>query len=81
MKRRNFLDLRLQGINQHVWQDGSAVFIAFTATHDDLFIVEINVLDAQANALHQTQAATVEYIRHKPVETIQVSKYREHLIL
>ena len=39
---------------------GMAVFIAFTGTHENLIAGEIDIFDSQLQALHQSQARSVQ---------------------
>jgi hypothetical protein len=51
------LDLRLQLVPQVPGQDGRPVLPALAAPHKDEVLAEAHVLDAQADALQQAQAA------------------------
>ena len=54
------LDLRLQRVPQVAGQEGRAVLTALAAPDEDETLAEVHVLDAQADALQQAQAAAVE---------------------
>ena len=66
MKKFDRIKLLTQPIDQASRQDGAAVLVAFAATHNYLVPCEVDILDAQADALQQPQAGTVHQHRHDP---------------
>lgn len=65
-------DLTLQRLNQCSWQHGPSILAAFTVTHGDLVTREVNILDPQAQALHQAQTSAVEHACQQPRPTIHL---------
>ena len=59
------LDLRLQRCPQVPGQDGRPVLTALGAPDKDEVLAEVHVVDAQADALQQAQAAAIEQPRHE----------------
>jgi hypothetical protein len=49
-----------QGRFENFRQEGDAVFIAFAVADDDLVEVEIDILDAEAEAFHEAEAGAVK---------------------
>jgi hypothetical protein len=49
-----------QGSFEGFGQEGDAIFIAFSIADDDLVEVEIDVLDAEAEAFHEAEAGAVK---------------------
>ena len=58
-----FLQERQEGLREY----GHPILAAFAIPHDDLALLEVDVLDAQAEAFHQPQAAAVEQFGHQPL--------------
>src|ERR1700757_4196199 len=52
-------DLRAQPAAQSVWKHRDAVLRTFAVAHEDLAALEIDVLHAQAQRLHDAQAGAV----------------------
>jgi hypothetical protein len=52
--------LGFQRFHQAGGQHGQAVFLAFALAHHNLGLFKVNILDAQAQVLHQAQAAAIE---------------------
>ena len=48
-------------------QEGDAVFIALAVANEDLVEVEIDVLDAEAEALHEAESSAVKELGEKLV--------------
>ncbi len=59
--------LLAQRLDEAVWEQGDAVFAAFTVPYNDLAITEVDIFDAQANAFHKAQAGAVEQACHELV--------------
>jgi hypothetical protein len=55
-----FLERRDEAIGQH----RHAVLFALAVAHDDLMLGKIHVFDAQADALHESQAAAIQQFGH-----------------
>lgn len=68
---------------RRVWRPAGLVIpeacTAAAIAHDDLAAREVEVLDAQLQALLQPQARSVEQARHEPVHARQVSEHPLHL--
>src|SRR3954447_4989314 len=60
------LDLALQRCSEVYWQHGHPILGAFAIANDNSGITKIDILNAQSNALHQPQAASVEQLSHEP---------------
>jgi len=54
--------VRLKRLAQLVGQHGDAVFHAFAFADDDLALGKVEVFDSQANAFHEAQTASIEYL-------------------
>jgi hypothetical protein len=59
------LDLCLQRVPQVSGQEGGPVLTALAAPDEDESLAEIDILDAQADALQQAQTAAIEQPRHE----------------
>nr|WP_288090700.1 hypothetical protein [Roseiflexus sp.] len=59
------LDLTLEVGDEGVGEDGDAVVFAFAVADDDLVVAKVDVFDAQAEAFHQAQSASVEDFCHE----------------
>jgi hypothetical protein len=46
-------------------ENGHPVFLPLTVANDDLSLVEIDILDPQAQALHETKPGTIQQFRHE----------------
>src|SRR5688572_24827836 len=55
-----------------IGQRGNPVFFPLAIADRDGLVFEVNILDAQAYALHQTQAGTVEQLSHELMCAAQV---------
>ena len=51
--------VKLQGLNNRIGQDGDAVIFAFAIADDDLMVVKVNIFDAQAQPFYHTESAAV----------------------
>ena len=67
VKQPDMVKVAVQTPHCSVGQDGNAIFEPLSITNDDLVLVEIDILDAQTNALHEAQAAAVEQLGHQLV--------------
>jgi len=67
---------RNDGIGQH----GYAIFIAFGVTDDHGAALEVNILDAQAEALQEAQPRAIEEPGHQLVSSRQVGDDLFHLV-
>jgi len=61
----NGLDLTLEVGDEGVGEDGNAVIFAFAVADDDLAVAEVYVFDAQAEAFHEAESASVEDFCHE----------------
>lgn len=59
------LYLFLQLLLKILGQDGGPVFATLAATDKDEILAEINILNTQTDALHQSQTATVKQFGHE----------------
>ena len=57
----------LQGTDERVGQHSNPIFEALAIADDDLTLVELDVFDTQAEALHQAQPTAVEEFSHELV--------------
>ncbi len=65
MQLPDVAELQLKCLQQVVGQKGNAVLVAFGFARDDLFLVEIDIVYAQAYNFQRTQTAAVHQLRHK----------------
>lgn len=54
----------MQGCNQAIRQHGDAVLHAFGVAHQDFMLIEVDVFDAQLNALGDAHTGSVKQLRH-----------------
>ncbi len=59
--------MAMQFLLNSIRQHSNAVLETLPITNNDLVVSEINIFDAQTNALCQAQAATVEQPGHQPI--------------
>ena len=74
------LQEHLQRGDEAVGRHGHPVFHALTVTHDDRPLSEVEVLDAQPQALHQPQAGAGEELGHQFVDAVQVAQKAQDLV-
>ena len=48
--------------------------MALTVSNDDLFVVEVNILDPEAEAFHKPEARTVEQAPHNELRAGEMAK-------
>jgi hypothetical protein len=65
MQQFDFGEMPLQRCCEGLRQHGDAVLGALSVAHGHLTIGKIDLLDAQADTLHQAQANTVEQTCHE----------------
>jgi hypothetical protein len=65
MQQLDALEMFLQGRDEAGGQHGDALVAAFGVAHDDLPPLKVNVLDAQAHALHKPETAAIEQLGHQ----------------
>jgi hypothetical protein len=65
---------------QGLWQHGTPVTFAFAVTHGNLFVFKVNVLDQQADTLHQSEPRTVQQGRHQVVRARELRQYSPDLL-
>lgn len=70
----NLLDVSEQLLVEIPGQDGSPVLATLAASDEDKILAEINVLDAETDAFHETQAAAVEDSGHQGMFTLHGSQ-------
>ncbi|MEY2843032.1 MAG: hypothetical protein RI920_1069, partial [Pseudomonadota bacterium] len=68
-----------QGLRQTLGQHDSAVFPALAITHDDGLVLEIHILDPQAQPLHQPHAGAIQQAAQQLVAWIERTQHRLHL--
>jgi len=66
---------RIEDSGQH----GHPVLAALGFPNDELTPLERQVLDPQAQGLHETQSAAVEQVGHQPGGALQLRQERAHL--
>ncbi len=64
----DMLDLFFEGGGKAVGQDSDPVFAALAVSDGDLALFEVDVFDAQAEAFHEPQAASVQQACHEVVD-------------
>ena len=64
------VELQLQGLDQRCGQHGDTVLVALAGAHANLPIIEIDVLDPQAQALHLSHAGTIQQPGYQAVRTL-----------
>jgi hypothetical protein len=67
-----------QRLHQAGGQHRQAVFFAFALAHHHLRLLKVNILDAQAQAFHQAQAAAVQQTGHQLVQPLHPAQYLVH---
>jgi len=72
------LEVLRQGLFHRHGQDGDVVPLPFVIAHDDLALFEIQVLDPQAQAFHEAQAAAVEELCHQQVDAGELRQHALH---
>lgn len=58
-------DLALEVGDEGVGEEGDAVVFAFAVADDDLVVAKVYVFDAEADAFHEAQSASVEDFCHE----------------
>jgi hypothetical protein len=74
-------DLTLEVGGDGCGQGCHPVFFAFAIAHGDGFVFEIDILNAQANTLHETQTGTVEQLSHEFMHAVQVVEDTQHFLM
>jgi len=72
VKEAGAFDLAFQIGDDGFGQGGDAVLFALPVADGNCPVVEIDILDAQADAIHQTQAAAVEQLSHEFVDALKL---------
>ena len=78
MKEFHVLEVKAQGLDERIGEDGEAVILPFSVANDDLMVVEVYILYPQAHGLHtctcaalrrkcrcQAQSRTIEELSHE----------------
>jgi len=52
--------VELQGLNEQIGKGGEAVVFAFAISHNNLTVVKVKILDAQAHTFHDAQSAAIQ---------------------
>ena len=58
----------------------SAVFFSFTVSHENLTVVEIDVLDPEAETLHEPESSSVKEAGHQPLRAFQLQENCAHFV-
>lgn len=66
------LKVAVQRSDEGGWKRGDAVSAAFAIANDDLVVGEVYVFDAEAQAFHDAQAATIHELCGEFIDTLQV---------
>ena len=66
--------MRLERPAEPLREQGDTFAHAFAFADDDLAVAEIDILDAQAQALEQAEAASIEEMGHEAVIAFEVSE-------
>lgn len=74
MERPNLCDLRLERLRQCCGKHGDPIFVPFPFANDDPAVPEIQILDPQSDALHESYSRAVQYTSHEGVNTRQVAQ-------
>lgn len=72
MKEADLFDLALEIGQNDVGQGSDAVLFALAIAHGNGPVVEIHILDAQADTFHETQTRTIEKLSHEFVRTVKL---------
>jgi hypothetical protein len=73
-----FRKMHTQRIHNGRRQDRHTILTALCVVNDDLTALNHQILDPQAQRLHQPQAAAKKQIREEPRNTIKLSEHRTH---
>ena len=81
MRRLHHCEMRFERRHDPVRQDRASVLAALSFAHRNLPNGEIDILDPQAQALHQAQSRAVEQRAHDPLDTLEMREQPLDLIL
>jgi hypothetical protein len=80
MESAHRLQMDPQGFDSSHRKHRYAVFVSLAVTHHDLLVAEIEVFDPQPQAIHQSQARTIEECCHEPKARIDGIKQLDDLL-
>ena len=69
-----------QWLDDRIGKHRYPVFIALATADQDLALIEIDILDPQAHAFHQTHARTVEQASHQTVQPLHQRQQTTRLV-
>ena len=67
-----------QWFDQGVGQNGSAIFLSFASTNDDLTAIHVNVFHSQVQRLEQAQARAIQDRTDQPNGTVEAGQQIAH---
>lgn len=79
VKDADAFDLAAKVRDDGIGQGGDAVLFAFAIADGQGFVLEIDILDAQAQTFHEAQARTVEDLSHKFVHSVHLGDHAHDL--
>jgi hypothetical protein len=79
VRHAGLFDLCLQSVPQGSRQYGPAILPALALAHHDLAAIEVDILDPQAQAFHQPQAAAVQQPGHQCFPSVHRTQQRRRL--
>ena len=79
MQNVDLFQMSFQWFCERLGQHGDAIFLSLAIAYQDLPIFIVDILDAQSDALHQSQAGAVEQARHEPVLAVDVGQHCPYL--
>lgn len=59
MDEFDVFEMVVKSWNERFGKDGGTVILALAVANDDLVIAKVNILDAQAQAFHEAQSASI----------------------
>ena len=74
MKRPDLCDLCLKRLRQCRGKHGDPIFVPFSLADKDSAMPEIQILDPQPDALHESHSRTVQQMSHEAIDTRQVAQ-------
>ncbi len=61
-----------QRLLKGVWKNRDSILLTLAITHNDLVAFEVNIFDAQSQALQYAQATPVQQTRHQPARAVEL---------
>ena len=76
----NLLQVRPKGLFHYLRQKGDAILLTFAVSDGDLVRCEIDILNPEAQTLHEPQTRSIQQRRHQPLIAGQMTKNGLHLV-